>query len=214
MSNTKNVHEKKLFRLESFYHLTMAAKSQINIADKREDKSFNICPSSSFPPHNYKTRAFPYVVIRVLRLVKALSLASPSSPFSSCQSSSRMPARPEVFFNLSIGNLPAGRIVMEGGDITEGNGRGGESIYGGKFEDENFTEKHTGPGVLSMANAGPNTNGSQFFITTAQAESLDGKHVVFGRVIQGLNIVHEIEKQGTPGGRPKTTVTITDCGQL
>ena len=168
---------------------------------------------------------------------------------------------PKVFFDVTIGDKPAGRIVMElfadsvpktaenfralctgekgvgksgkplhfkgsifhrvipqfmlqGGDFTNGNGTGGESIYGAKFADENFIHKHTGPGVLSMANAGPNTNGSQFFICTVKTEWLDGKHVVFGKVIEGLNVVKAVEAVGSQSGRTMQKVAIADCGQL
>lgn len=168
---------------------------------------------------------------------------------------------PKVYFDMSVGGAPAGRIVMElfadvtpktaenfkalctgelgigksgkplhykgssfhrvipgfmcqGGDFTAGNGTGGESIYGAKFPDENFVKKHTGPGILSMANSGKNTNGSQFFICTAKTEWLDGKHVVFGQVVEGLDVVKAIETVGSTSGRTSKPVVIADCGQL
>lgn len=172
-----------------------------------------------------------------------------------------MAANPRVFFDLSIGNAPAGRVIMElfadttpitaenfralctgekgvgksgkplhykgstfhrvipgfmcqGGDFTAGNGTGGESIYGSKFNDENFVKKHTGPGILSMANSGKNTNGSQFFICTEETAWLDWKHVVFGKVVEGLDVIRAVEKVGSSGGRTSKTVTIADCGQI
>ncbi|RKH44269.1 peptidylprolyl isomerase [Corallococcus sp. AB049A] len=170
-------------------------------------------------------------------------------------------ANAKVFFDMSIGGQPAGRIVMElfsddvpktaenfralctgekgmgksgkplhfkgtpfhrvipqfmcqGGDITLGNGYGGESIYGEKFADENFKHKHTGPGILSMANAGPNSNGSQFFLTTATTSWLDGKHVVFGKVVEGMDVVQKIESVGSQSGATRQPVKIEDSGQL
>lgn len=106
-------------------------------------------------------------------------------------------------------------FMIQGGDFTAGNGSGGESIYGEKFEDESFVRKHDRPFLLSMANAGPATNGSQFFITTVPTPHLDGKHVVFGEVISGKGIVRKIEQLKTdPSDKPIRPVTITECGQL
>ena len=168
---------------------------------------------------------------------------------------------PRVFFDITIGDDAAGRIVFElrtdvvpetaenfralctgekgsgqsgkplhykgstfhriipdfmcqGGDFTNGNGTGGESIYGSRFADENFQLKHTDAGLLSMANAGPGTNGSQFFITTTQTPWLDGKHVVFGSVVEGMDVVRAMEAQGSQSGQPRQRIVITDCGQL
>jgi cyclophilin family peptidyl-prolyl cis-trans isomerase len=163
-------------------------------------------------------------------------------------------SNPSVYFDITIGGAPAGRITFElfadvvpktaanflalctgsegfgyagsgfhriitdfmcqGGDFTNHNGTGGKSIYGNKFADENFQLKHTEPGLLSMANAGPNTNGSQFFITTVITSWLDGKHVVFGKVTDGMDIVRAMEAVGSGSGATSAEVKIASCGEV
>ncbi len=204
----------------------------------------------------------------VLCSLSILSLAALAVPtVSQAQSPSRgkSPSEGEVtnkvFFDVSIGGKPAGRIViglfgndvpktvenfralstgekgigksgkpltykgsifhrvipdfmLQGGDFTNANGTGGESIYGEKFPDEKFTFAHDAPGILSMANAGPNTNGSQFFITTVPTPHLNGRHVVFGRVIEGMDVVKAIEAKGSQSGSTRAAIQITDSGEL
>jgi cyclophilin family peptidyl-prolyl cis-trans isomerase len=188
------------------------------------------------------------------------TLACPREPQKPCRHGmavvnfAAMP-NPTVFFDISIGGNPAGRITMElfadvtpntaenfralctgekgfgykgstfhrvipefmlqGGDFTNHNGTGGKSIYGAKFPDENFKLRHDAPGMLSMANSGPNTNGSQFFITTVVTDWLNGKHVVFGKVTGGMDVVKKVESFGSPGsGKTREKIVIEDSGQL
>ncbi|XP_076459750.1 uncharacterized protein LOC143292934 isoform X2 [Babylonia areolata] len=105
-------------------------------------------------------------------------------------------------------------FMCHGGDFTRGDGTGGKSIYGNTFEDENFKLKHNKPGLLSMANAGPNTNGSQFFITTVPCSWLDGYHVVFGEVASGQKVLRQIERLGSASGQTQKKIEIADCGEL
>lgn len=115
-------------------------------------------------------------------------------------------------------NSPFHRVIpgfmCQGGDFTNRNGTGGASIYGMRFEDENFVLNHTGPGILSMANSGPNSNGSQFFLCTSATPWLNGKHVVFGSVTKGYEVVRAIESVGSQSGQTSAQVVITACGQL
>ncbi|TVU41832.1 hypothetical protein EJB05_15387, partial [Eragrostis curvula] len=121
--------------------------------------------------------------------------------------------KPLYFKGTNIHRIIPG-FVAQGGDFSSGDGRGGESIYGGKFPDENFKLKHDKPGVLSMANAGKNTNGSQFFITFKPTPHLDGKHVVFGKMVSGIALLKKLEALGSESGVPSCQVKIVDCGEV
>ncbi|KAG0743083.1 hypothetical protein G6F57_006608 [Rhizopus arrhizus] len=121
--------------------------------------------------------------------------------------------KPLHYKNSSFHRIIPG-FMAQGGDFTTGDGRGGESIYGRTFEDENFTLKHKGKGLLSMANAGPNTNGSQFFITFVDTPWLDGNHTVFGQLVDGSKVLSLLEQHGSQSGMPNAKIEIVDCGEL
>ncbi|KAJ3768921.1 cyclophilin-like domain-containing protein [Lentinula raphanica] len=141
-----------------------------------------------------------------------------------CTGECRINSRPQGYKNATFHSVP--NFMCQGGDFLNGDGTGSFNIYGQDksrkegqsekyFDDENFQEKHSGPGLLSMANSGPNTNGCQFFITTAKCDFLDGKHVVFGKVIDGMLTLRKIENVATgPNNRPKLVVKITECGEM
>jgi len=131
-----------------------------------------------------------------------------------CTGEYRVNSRPQGYKNATFHRVVP-NFMCQGGDFLKGDGTGSFSIYGDKFPDENFQEKHLGPGLLSMANSGPNTNGCQFFITTAKCDFLDGKHVVFGKVIDGMLTLRKIENVATgANNRPKLVVKITECGEM
>ncbi|KAJ3333325.1 cytochrome P450 monooxygenase 7 [Blyttiomyces sp. JEL0837] len=121
-----------------------------------------------------------------------------------------------VLYGINAFALHLSDFMVQGGDFIKGDGSGAMCIYGGdRFEDENFTLKHSSPGLLSMANSGPNTNGCQFFITCAKTDFLDGKHVVFGRLVDGLLTLRKIENVPTgPNNKPKIPIVISECGEM
>eukprot|EP00600_Ochromonadales_sp_CCMP1393_P002442 CAMPEP_0174986972 /NCGR_PEP_ID=MMETSP0004_2-20121128/19266_1 /TAXON_ID=420556 /ORGANISM="Ochromonas sp., Strain CCMP1393" /LENGTH=156 /DNA_ID=CAMNT_0016239935 /DNA_START=187 /DNA_END=657 /DNA_ORIENTATION=+ len=130
-----------------------------------------------------------------------------------CTGEKSTPQR-NLWFKGSVFHRVIPNFMLQGGDFTKGNGTGGTSIYGERFPDENFVLKHASAGLLSMANKGPNSNGSQFFVTTVETPWLDGKHVVFGAVTQGMEVVKQVESLGSSSGRTSQQITIVDCGQL
>ncbi|XP_008068749.1 peptidyl-prolyl cis-trans isomerase A-like [Carlito syrichta] len=168
---------------------------------------------------------FPSAIVNPTMFFDIAVNGEPLGPVSFELFADKVPKTAENFHALSTEEKGFGykgscvhRIIpgfmCQGCDFTSHNGTGGKSIYGEKFDDENFILKHTGPDILSMADAEPNTNGSQFFICTTKTEWLVGKHVVFGKVKEGMNAVQATEGFGSKNDKTSKKITIADCGQL
>lgn len=151
---------------------------------------------------------------RIEMLLRADVVPRTVENFRSLCTGEKSTPQKNLWFKGSIFHRVIPNFMIQGGDFIRGNGTGGESIYGTKFADESFALRHTGAGQLSMANSGPNTNGSQFFITAVDTPWLDGRHVVFGQVTNGMEVVKRIERVGSSHGATTQAVKIVDCGQL
>ncbi|XDV31404.1 hypothetical protein PO909_034098, partial [Leuciscus waleckii] len=182
-------------------HMSRADSAQVSVAEAHSRDSnpvvfFNMAVDGE-PAGRIVMELFAHIVPKTAENFRALCTGEKGFGFQS-----------SVFHRI----IPD--FMCQGGDITSGDGTGGRSIYGGKFEDENFEVRHTGPGLLSMANRGRDTNSSQFFITLKKAEHLDFKHVAFGFVKEGMDVVKRIAELGTKDGKPTKAITVSDCGQL
>ncbi|KAH9702485.1 peptidyl-prolyl cis-trans isomerase CYP21-2 [Citrus sinensis] len=187
----------------------LAGRIVMGLFGKAVPKTVGIAPDGNMLPH---LSIWIFYLLKCLLIIN-VSLAENFRALCTGEKGIGKSGKPLYYKGSSFHRIIPS-FMIQGGDFTLGDGRGGESIFGESFADENFKLKHTGPGVLSMANAGPDTNGSQFFITAVITSWLDGRHVVFGKVLSGMDVVRKIEAEGRQSGEPKSKVVISNSGEM